>query len=70
MIYMNEIDRKFLINLWNNKQTICPNCESDYLVPLHKKKKDNIDWQCPKCKEIYRTINIFNKILNEEAKKW
>ena len=60
-----ELDRNILKKLWNKEKVICPKCESDYLIPLHKKKKDNDDFKCPKCKEIYRTISIFNKMLKE-----
>lgn len=61
-----ELDRKFLKQLWNNEKVLCPKCKKEILVPLHKKKKDNNDWQCPNCKEIYRTINILNELLNEK----
>lgn len=33
------------------------------LVHLHKKaKKSNIDWKCPACGEIYRTINMLSEL--------
>ena len=28
---------------------MCPKCNKDYLIPLHKKRKDNDDFQCPNC---------------------
>lgn len=59
-----ELDRKFLKQLWNNEKVLCPKCNEEILVPLHKKKKDNNDFQCPNCQEIYRTINILNELLN------
>ena len=34
------------------------------LVEL-KKRKDNDDFQCPNCNEIYRTINFFNNMLKD-----
>ena len=58
-----ELDRKILKKLWNGEKVLCPNCNEDYLATLHKKKKDNNDFQCSKCKEIFRTISIFNKML-------
>ncbi len=61
-----KIDRKFLKQLWNNEKVLCPKCNKEYLIPLHGKKKDNDDWKCPNCKEIYRTINLFNRLLKNE----
>ena len=58
-----ELDRKFLKDLWDLKKVLCPKCGKDYLVPLHKNSKD--DFKCPSCKEVYRTINILNKLLKE-----
>ena len=58
-----ELDRIILKRLWNGEKVMCPKCDNDYLVLLHKKRKDNDDFQCPNCKEIYRTINIFNEML-------
>ena len=58
-----ELDRPILKRLWNGEKVMCPKCGKDYLVSLHKSRKDNNDFQCPNCKEIYRTINIFNNLL-------
>ncbi len=60
-----ELDRAFLKRLWNGQPTACPKCGRGPLIPLHKKRKDNDDWQCPDCGEIYRTINILNELLNK-----
>ena len=60
-----NIDRVILKKLWNGEEVLCPKCNSDYLVPLHKTKKDNDDFKCPKCGEVIRTISIFNKMLKE-----
>ncbi len=60
-----ELDRIILKKLWNGEKVLCPKCNGDYLILLHKKKKDNDDFLCPKCKEIFRTITIFNKMLKE-----
>ena len=60
-----ELDRTILKKLWNGEKVLCPKCNEDYLIPLHKKKKDNDDFQCPKCKEVFRTITIFNKMLKD-----
>lgn len=58
-----EIDRKFLKKLWNDEKVMCPNCNKEYLIPLHKKRKDNDDFKCPNCDKIYRTISILNNML-------
>ena len=58
-----ELSRNILKKLWNGEKVMCPKCNEDYLIPLHKNRKDNDDFQCSKCKEIFRTINIFNKML-------
>lgn len=63
-----ELDRKFLKRLWNNEEVICPKCMKGTLIPLHKNKKDNNDFKCPNCKEIYRTIKILNNLLNNTSK--
>lgn len=60
-----EIDRALLKKLWNGDMVLCPKCNKDYLVSLHKKKKDNNDFKCTNCGEIYRTIGIFNNLLKE-----
>lgn len=61
-----EIDRIVLKKLWRGEKVICPNCGKNYLVPLHKKRKDNDDYQCLECKKVIRTISIFNDILNKD----
>ena len=38
-----ELDRSFLKKLWNGEKVMCPKCNKDYLIPLHKKRKDNDD---------------------------
>ena len=60
------MDRELLKKLWNGEKVLCPKCLNDYLIPLHKKRKDNIDYKCPKCNEIFRTINILNNLLNDK----
>ena len=59
-----ELDRTFLKRLWNGESTVCPKCDGGVLIPLHQKRKDNDNWQCPNCKEVYRTINILRDLLN------
>ena len=59
-----ELDRTFLKHLWNGEPTVCPKCNKGLLAPLHKRRKDNNDWQCPDCMEIYRTISIFSDMLD------
>ena len=60
-----ELDRKFLMRLWRGEPTTCPKCASAELRPLHKRRKDKDDWQCPACGEIYRTIRILGNLLDE-----
>lgn len=60
-----ELNREFLKQLWNNEKVLCPKCNEAFLIPLHKGKKNKNDWQCLKCKEVYRTINLFNKLLED-----
>ena len=64
-----ELDRSFLKRLWNNERVLCLKCNDDYLVPLHKKRHDNNDFICPKCKEIYRTIDILQDLLKSNENK-
>ena len=61
-----ELDRTILKKLWNGEKVLCPKCKEDYLIPLHKKKKDHDDFLCLKCREVFRTIAIFNKMLNKK----
>lgn len=58
-----ELDRLFLKKLWNGEKVICPKCNKDFLVPLHKNDED--DFKCPNCNEVYRTIGILNNLLKE-----
>lgn len=60
MIHSSRDDEvAFLKRLWSAIPTNCPRCQKSELVRLHKKaKKDNNDWKCPECGEIYRTINM------------
>ena len=60
-----ELNRTILKKLWNGEKVLCPKCNGDYLISLHKKKNNKDDFQCPKCKQVFRTINIFNKMLND-----
>ena len=60
-----ELDRTILKKLWNGEKVLCPNCGKDYLIPLHKKRKDNDDFKCLNCNEVFRTISIFNEMLNK-----
>lgn len=55
--------RVFLKKLWQKEKVLCPKCHNDYLIPLHRKRKDNNDFICPSCKEIYRTMNILQRLL-------
>ncbi len=58
----------FLKKLWSEQPAQCPKCGSTLEI-LHKKaKKSNCDWKCPQCNEIYRTINILDR-LNERRQK-
>lgn len=53
---------QFLKKLWTGQEASCSKCGTtlDY---LHKKaKKSECDWKCPQCGEIYRTIDILNKL--------
>ena len=58
-----KLDREFLKKLWNGEKVLCPSCQGDILVPLHKNDKEN--FICTKCKKVFRTISIFNKMLKE-----
>lgn len=60
-----EFDRSFLKKLWHCEKVLCPKCNKDYLVPLHRKKNDNNDFKCPNCGMVYRTIGILNNLLKE-----
>ncbi len=60
-----NLDRKTLKKLWNGEKVLCPKCSKEYLILLHKNKKDYNDWQCPNCKEVIKTINILNNMLKE-----
>ncbi len=59
-----ELDRAFLKRLCRGEPTLCPKCGAETLRPLHKRRKDNNDWQCPGCGEIYRTIRILGELLD------
>ena len=57
----NEV--RLLKQLWAGLPTICPKCRQAELMHLHKKaKKSHIDWKCPACGEIYRTINMLSEL--------
>jgi uncharacterized C2H2 Zn-finger protein len=61
-----QIDRTVLKKLWKGEQVLCPKCEKSYLIPLHKNKKDYNDFQCPNCKEVFRTLNRLKQLLNKD----
>ena len=42
---------------------MCPKCNEDYLIPLHKKRKDNDDFKCPNCN---KSRNINNQLLEDD----
>lgn len=55
----------FLKKLWRKEPITCPKCREATLEHLHKKaKKNDCDWKCPLCGEIYRTI-VMLKALPE-----
>lgn len=63
-LQMNNRDDvvSFLKSLWQEKPQCCPKCggELDY---LHKKaKKNNSDWKCKSCGEIYKAISILKQL--------
>ena len=54
-----------LKRLWRGEQTSCPKCGSAVLKPLHRRvrrREGNLDWQCPVCGEIYRTIRMLKEL--------
>ncbi len=52
--------------LWSEQPTICPVCKGAELIPLHKKaKKSILDWKCPGCGEIYRTVKVMYNLLDK-----
>lgn len=56
----------FLKRLWREQPTVCPKYGAAELVHLHKKaKKSTLDWKCPACGEIYRTIHMMMALPNE-----
>ena len=64
-MYTNTRDEevKLLKRLWTSQPAICPKCDKAELVHLHKKvKKNNCDWKCPSCGEIYRTIRMLKDL--------
>lgn len=61
-----ETEVAMLKKLWSGEAVICPKCGKETLVHLHKKaKKSDCDWKCPKCGEIYRTINMLKQLPND-----
>lgn len=65
-----NVDRVFLKRLWNNEKVLCPSCNKEVLIPLHKKRYrkngDNTDWICLSCNKIFRTIDILNNLLDHK----
>ena len=58
-----EEEVAFLKRLWAQVPTPCPKCGFENLEHLHKKaKKSDTDWKCPKCGEVFRTINMLKEL--------
>lgn len=58
-----EEEAAFLKKLWLKEPVTCPRCGAATLTHLHKKaKKNDCDWKCPGCGEIYRTIGMLKQL--------
>ena len=67
-MYTNNREEEvwLLKKLWTSERVICPKCSRAELVHLHKKaKKNDCDWMCPACGEIYRTIRMLKELPEE-----
>ncbi|MBQ3513311.1 MAG: hypothetical protein IJA32_05860 [Lachnospiraceae bacterium] len=61
-----EEEVELLKRLWACMPTVCPKCKVAELEHLHKKaKKNDCDWKCPACGEIYRTIHMFKELPDD-----
>ncbi len=40
------------------QEVICPNCGKDKLISRYKYKKQNVEYICPACKEVYHPTKL------------
>ncbi len=48
-----NLTREIAVRLIKGQKVICPKCGRDQLRPRYAYKKQNVEYVCPECKEVY-----------------
>jgi predicted RNA-binding Zn-ribbon protein involved in translation (DUF1610 family) len=58
MLANQNLTREQAVRLIRGEAVICPNCARETLLPRYAYKKQNVEYQCPACKAIYRPCKL------------
>lgn len=53
-----NLTREVAIKLIKEQEVICPNCGKDKLISRYRYKKQNVEYICPACKEVYHPAKL------------
>lgn len=53
-----NLTRDIAIRLIKKEEVICPNCGKEKLCSRYTYKKQNVEYICPACKEVYHPAKL------------
>lgn len=53
-----NLTREMAIRLIKGQEVICPNCCKEKLRSRYTYKKQNVEYLCPSCKEVYHPAKL------------
>jgi len=53
-----NLTRELALQLLKTKELQCPGCNLEKLQPRYRHKKENVEFICPECKEVYHPAKL------------
>ncbi len=53
-----KLTREIAIRLLKGQEVICPKCGKDKLCSRYTYKKQNVEYVCPECSEVYHPTKL------------